>query len=66
MMRETGLKHSESGDIGLLIDWVSYHDVMARFSSRHWRHESIAINEASDRFQSLKKSPCVRDKLVSS
>jgi hypothetical protein len=27
-------------DLAALLDWVYYHDVLARFSARHWRRDS--------------------------
>ncbi|KAF7562897.1 hypothetical protein G7046_g1234 [Stylonectria norvegica] len=28
-------------DIGVLVDWVSYHDAVSRFTMRHWQHKSV-------------------------
>ncbi|KAI1370111.1 fungal-specific transcription factor domain-containing protein [Hypoxylon crocopeplum] len=34
--------HGDS-DLAILVDWVYYHDVLARFSLRHWRGDAMPI-----------------------
>lgn len=36
---------ADSTDIGVLVDWVYYHDAMARFTMHHWRHKSVAVQD---------------------
>ncbi|KAI3393785.1 hypothetical protein diail_3606 [Diaporthe ilicicola] len=36
-------KVGEDGDLAALIDWVHYHDVMTRFTLRHWHRESLEV-----------------------
>jgi hypothetical protein len=32
------------GDLAILIDWVYYHDVLARFTLRHWSGETATVS----------------------
>ncbi|KAK4233439.1 fungal-specific transcription factor domain-containing protein [Achaetomium macrosporum] len=34
-------------DLAALLDWVYYHDVLARFSLRHWRREPTTYNSSA-------------------
>ena len=38
-------KYSGDGDVGALLDWVYYHDIMARFSALHWRRPGKDTNQ---------------------
>lgn len=41
MVQAAGLEELQNdGDLAALLDWVYYHDVLARFSLRHWHRES--------------------------
>ncbi|KAK4151562.1 fungal-specific transcription factor domain-containing protein [Chaetomidium leptoderma] len=42
MIQAAGLDelHHDNSDLAALLDWVYYHDVLARFSQRHWHRES--------------------------
>jgi hypothetical protein len=47
VIRAAGLdKLHEDKDLAILLDWVYYQDVLARFSLRHWyrRHGVSALN----------------------
>lgn len=55
LMQET-LVHPQarSTDVGILVDWVYYHDALARFTMHHWRHKSVAVHDSvygSEKFQ---------------
>jgi len=41
---------TDSGDLSTLMDWVYYHDVLARFTLRHWKHDptSLTLNATND------------------
>ncbi|KAF5624539.1 hypothetical protein F52700_9708 [Fusarium sp. NRRL 52700] len=34
--------HSSESETYSLIDWVSYHHTLSRFSTQHWRHKALA------------------------
>jgi hypothetical protein len=44
MIQAAGFEELQDGnsDLGTLLDWVYYHDVLARFSIRHWHKGSLA------------------------
>lgn len=41
VVRAAGLDalRPQDGDLAVLLDWVYYHDVLARFSLRHWHRD---------------------------
>ncbi|KAK3326923.1 fungal-specific transcription factor domain-containing protein [Cercophora scortea] len=42
-VKGTYIKADEHSDLVTLMDWVYYHEVMARFSRRHWRPDANAL-----------------------
>ncbi|KAF2489314.1 hypothetical protein BU16DRAFT_531638 [Lophium mytilinum] len=41
VIRAAGLdKSHQDSDLAILLDWVYYHDVLARFTLRHWHNET--------------------------
>ncbi|KAJ3541913.1 hypothetical protein NM208_g4379 [Fusarium decemcellulare] len=36
-------------DVVNLIEWVSYHDALSRFTMRHWRHRSVLTKARNER-----------------
>ncbi|AEO64645.1 uncharacterized protein THITE_2086135 [Thermothielavioides terrestris NRRL 8126] len=48
LIRATGLDSAPyDDDLAALLDWVYYHDVLARFSLRHWHRESASKSSRS-------------------
>ncbi|KEY74832.1 hypothetical protein S7711_06518 [Stachybotrys chartarum IBT 7711] len=48
LIHEADLKaKSDEADIGTMLDWVYYHDTLARFTIRHWQHKKM-YSPASD------------------
>ncbi|KAF2805521.1 uncharacterized protein BDZ99DRAFT_524490 [Mytilinidion resinicola] len=44
MIKSAGLdKIREDSDLAALLDWVYYHDVLARFTLRHWHREGTVV-----------------------
>ncbi|KAI0879962.1 fungal-specific transcription factor domain-containing protein [Annulohypoxylon maeteangense] len=47
VIKAAGLGRSpQDNDLAILLDWVYYHDVLARFTLRHWHKESNAVTSA--------------------
>ncbi|KAI1470390.1 fungal-specific transcription factor domain-containing protein [Daldinia caldariorum] len=47
LIKATGLdKHTHDSDIAMLLDWVYYYDVLARFTLRHWDRETVENTSA--------------------
>lgn len=49
VIRAAGLdKLRQENDLAVLLDWVYYHDVLSRFSLRHWHRKFQAAPWSSD------------------
>lgn len=48
--------HQDS-DLAMLLDWVYYHDVVSRFSQRHWHGESTESSPTASSAGSTPTSP---------
>lgn len=36
-------KMDHDDDLAILLNWVYYHDVLARFTLNHWHRETVAV-----------------------
>ncbi|KAK1830667.1 fungal-specific transcription factor domain-containing protein [Podospora conica] len=52
-------KLSGHEEMTILLDWVHYHDVTARFSLRHWMRESVGVPSTSLCITSMSTTVCV-------